>query len=230
MAQPGEVVSCLTTTGGELCPLGAVDCSIKTTSSICPPQAPLNTSTGMCEVPPICPSLYNYVNSADACQETVPPTCSSSSAVLNASVGMCQDNPLCKAGYTFDSSLNQCYEDTPYACPAGTTYNGAGKCSALPSCQEGTYNPATALCEVHQTASVICPSGTAFNPTSNRCEVVPTCSSGVYDPVQKLCVDTASPVCPAGSSFCPHLKNAKRLPFVPQVQEAMMQRKRNAFS
>lgn len=197
-----EQASCITTSNGELCPISAVNCVIQTSSAMCPVIAPLDPTTGKCEMPPQC-SSGSYDSTNHYCTTSSPPACSSPMATFDSSTNLCESNPSCPSGATYNSTLQMCVTTSPPVCATGMTFNSSdGRCESVPSCPNGgTYSNATQMCQIYNIQDPTCPANTTFNAVTNMCEATYSCSQGTFDPTSKKCVSTYSASCPSGTTF-----------------------------
>ncbi len=179
----GETAQCVSSQKGQLCPIGAVNCTDQISAPICPPGSTLNTTTDKCEANPTitCLSGYAYDSSLDICVQDA--SCPSN-GVLNINTDLCEillNDGSCPIGYTYSNIYQACIQDI--SCPSG-----------------GVYNTVRDRCEIASTLT--CPSGYTFNSGTGKCEQAPTCPSGsTYSTTVDKCVQNATIGCPSGYTY-----------------------------
>ena len=195
----GETAHCIVAAQGQLCPIGAVNCTDKISTAMCPDGSTLNGTSDKCEANPTisCQPGYAYDQSLDLCVQAA--SCPSN-GVLNTNADLCEillNDGSCPVGYTYDNILQACVQNitcsdggtynavrdrceiaATLTCPAGYAFNaGSGKCEQAPPCPSGsTYSTTVDKCI--QNATIGCPSGYSYNSGTGKCEQSPSCPSG----------------------------------------------------
>ena len=222
LSGPFESGKCETTTQGNLCPVGALDCNTDYQPPVCPSGSTLNTERDMCQKDPDqvnCPTGYTWDQSTDKC--VMYPPCSDG-GTYNASTDRCEKlvQNDCPVGYTFDSSLqvcqkavscpdggsfnaslDRCEKPVTWQCPTGYTYNSAlAICEAAPYCTNGwSYSTTKDRCQITPNN---CPTGYSYNAALDKCVVSASCSSGgIINGTTDKCELTATTTCLAGWTY-----------------------------
>lgn len=198
---PNEMSNCQTTPQGNLCPVGALDCTASYQDAMCPQGSTLNTVRDMCQADPsvACPNLYTWDKSIDRCVLQV--TCSEGGQ-FSQSTQRCEKTAqsTCPPNYFLDVSNGICTK--PVVCPDGGILSPSADRCELPasfmcSAPGYFYNALTKLCEMPP----LCLGGSVYSTTTKRCEqAVANCPVNyIYDAALNTCVSSA--ICPDGSTF-----------------------------
>ena len=222
LSGPAESAKCSSTTMGDFCPIGALDCNTTFQPPVCPSGSILNTERDMCQKEPEqvnCPTGYTWDQSIDKC--VMYPPCPDG-GTYNTVTDRCEKLVLndCPTGYTFDTTLQVCQKavvcpdggsfnifkdrcESPvvWDCPVGYAYNsGEAKCEAPPSCSAGwVYSVTTDRCQI---APNNCPTGYSYNAALDQCVVSATCASGgALNGTSDKCELTAAITCNSGWTY-----------------------------
>lgn len=179
----------------------------------CPSGWTLNPSTNKCEKTPACASPGTFSTANDMCLADVSGTNCPTGYTYSASLGKCVDDPVCVGG-AYNAGTDRCETPVTYTCPdTSYTYNAAsGRCEKVPVCFQGTYSTTYDKCLLNfskgcdtangytynasrdrcEKAPPVCPSGTSYNPLTNRCEGGSACANGNYNPSTGMCNGTTT--------------------------------------
>lgn len=188
-----ESAKCQTTSLGDFCPVGALDCDTTFQPPVCPAGSTLDTDRDMCQADHLsvsCPNGFTWESSIDKCVAT----------------------PTCPDGGIFNTETDRCEKLAVDTCPIGYTMSGS-LCTKTVNCGTGTYNASKDQCEAPAGAAG-CPPGLNYNAAANQCEAAPECPSGLsYDTGHNKClVAVTADICPIGYSWVGSRQRCEKTP------------------
>ncbi len=177
-------------------------CSVSVLNSC---DASYTLSGNLCSKSITCATPGVFNNVTDKCDAGLITACNVPGFVFDVANGVCQKSADCGFA-TLNTYSNKCIASQLENC-SGWSWDGTtNDCHAPPTCETGTYNPATNRCE-----NVASECGTyTWNPVSNQCTLDAVCKQDISFPLNNtiqlngnldICISDAVHNCVTGTTY-----------------------------